>query len=66
MKSEQLIIKKLNKIEKEVKEIREHMVDVDTILTSEEKKLLDESVKHEKEGTLMSLEELENVRNKAG
>ena len=65
MKAEQQILQKLNKIEKEVEDIREHMVDVDVILTAEEKILLDESVKHEKEGTLVSLEELKNVRNKA-
>ena len=40
------------------------MVDVDTILTEEEKRLLDESIKHEKEGTLVSLEAVKNVRNK--
>ena len=65
MKAEQQILQKLDKIEKEVEDIREHMVDVDVILTAEEKILLDESVKHEKEGTLVSLEELKNVRNKA-
>lgn len=66
MKTEQQILEKLDKIEKEVKEIREHMVDADTILTAEERKLLDESVKHEKEGSLVPLKELENVRNKTG
>ena len=66
MTSEQLILEKLEKIEKEVKEIREHMVDVDVILTAEERTLLDESVKNEREGKLISLEELENVRSKAG
>ena len=63
---EEQIIQKLEKIEKEVEEIKEHMVDVDVILTEEEKRLLDESVKHEEEGTLVSLEELKNVRNKTG
>ena len=37
----------------------------DTILTAEERKLLDESVRNEKEGKLISLEELEHVRNKS-
>jgi len=64
METQQLIIKKLDKLEKEIKYIREHMVDADTILTSEERKLLDESIVHEKEGSLVSLEDLENVRNK--
>lgn len=66
MKAEQQILKKLGKIEKKIEEIKEHMVDADTILTEEERRLLDESIKHEKEGKLISLEELENVRNKAG
>ena len=65
MQAEQQILEKLEKIEKEVKEIREHMVDVDVILTEEERRLLDESVRHEKEGQLVSLEVLENVRHKA-
>ena len=41
------------------------MVDADTILTTEEKKLLDQSIENEKAGKLTSLEELENVRDKA-
>jgi len=60
------IHKDLKFIKKEINDIKEHMVDVDTILTEEEKRLLDESVKHEKEGKLISLEELENARNKTG
>ena len=62
---EQLILQKLEKIEKEVEEIREHMVDVDTLLTAEERVLLDESIKHEKENKLVSLEEIEHARSKA-
>ncbi|HIJ98213.1 TPA: hypothetical protein H1009_03940 [archaeon] len=65
MQLEQKILKKLDKIEKEVEEIKAHMVDVDVILTEDEKKLLDESLVHEKEGSLVSLGEVENVRNKA-
>jgi len=64
MKSEQLILEKLEKIEKEVGEIKEHMVDVDTILTAEERVMIDDSIKHEKEGKLVSLDDIENVRNK--
>ncbi|MBI2676252.1 MAG: hypothetical protein HYX24_07370 [Candidatus Aenigmarchaeota archaeon] len=66
MKIEQRILEKLEKIENDVEEIREHMIDVDTILTVEEKILLDESVKNERGRKLISLEELENVRNKTG
>lgn len=35
----------------------EHMVDADTILSEEEKVLIDESFKHEKEGKLVSISE---------
>ncbi len=65
MEIENRILERLERIEREVIEIKEHMVDVDTILTEEERKLLDQSFIHEKEGKLMSLEELEHVRNKA-
>lgn len=61
---ENRILERLERIEREVIEIKEHMVDVDTILTEEERKLLDQSFIHEKEGKLISLEELEHVRNK--
>jgi len=60
----QQILDTLVRIEKEVGEIKEHMVDVDVILTEEERILLDKSLKHEKEGKLISFEEIENVRNK--
>lgn len=58
MKTEQLILEKLEKIEKNVEDIKEHMVDVDTILTTEERILLDQSIKNEKEGKLVSNKEL--------
>ncbi len=64
MDKEHLILEKLEKIEKEVEEIREHMVDVDTILTEEERRLLEQSKKREKEGKLFSIEDIDNVRNK--
>lgn len=66
MELEQQILQKLERIEKEVEVIKEQMVDVDTILTEEERRLLDESIRNEKEDKLISLEELENVRSKAG
>ena len=62
---EQKILEKLDFLSKEIEEIKEHMVDVDVILSEEERRLLDASVKHEKEDKLVSLEELENVRRKA-
>lgn len=60
----QQILDKLTRLEREVGEIKEHMVDVDIILTEEERILLDNSIKHEKEDKLISFEEIENVRNK--
>jgi hypothetical protein len=65
MTQEQQILKKLDKIEKELVDIREHMVDVDSILTSEERDILDASIKNEKEGKLISLEDVENARSQA-
>jgi hypothetical protein len=59
------IMNELKSIKEELHFIKEHMVDVDTILTVGEKKLLDESIKNEKTGKLTSLEKLENVRNSA-
>ncbi len=65
MDQETLILQKLEKIEKEVEEIREHMVDVDTLLTAEDRLLLGQSIQHEKEGKLVSLEDVEYARTKA-
>lgn len=61
----QTIQEELKAIRTDLEYLKEHMVDVDVILTEEERRLLDESVKHEKQGKLISLEELENARNKA-
>ena len=62
---EKQILDKLGRIEKELDEIREHMVDVDTLLNEDEKKLLEESEKREARGELSSLEDIENARTKA-
>ncbi len=60
----QIILEKLNSIQSELGYIKEHMIDRDTILTEEEKLMINASIKHEKEGKLVSLEDIENVRNK--
>ncbi|MCC4771053.1 hypothetical protein FXV91_13015 [Methanosarcina sp. DH2] len=39
-------------------DIREHMIDIDCILTDEERKLVDESHESQKKGTLISLSEV--------
>ena len=62
---QQNIDTRLDKIEKTLKYIQENMIDVDVIITEEEIRMLDESVKNEKSGDLVSLEEIKNVRNKA-
>ncbi len=60
----QNIINRLDRIERAIKQIQENMIDADAILTEEEKRMLDESVKHEREGKLVSLEAIKDVRNK--
>lgn len=63
---QQNISDRLDRIERALKNIQENMIDVDIIITQEERRMLDESVKNEKSGKLVSLEEVKNVRNKAG
>ena len=55
---------RLDRIEKTLKYIQENMIDVDVIITEEERRMLDDSVKNEKLGNLVSLEKIKNVRNK--
>ena len=59
------IMDELKSIKDELHYIKVHMVDVDTILTAEEKQLLDKSIVNEKAGNLTSLEVLKNVRSNA-
>ncbi|MEK6827678.1 MAG: hypothetical protein AABX99_04310 [Nanoarchaeota archaeon] len=61
---EQNIINRLDRIEKALREIQENMIDPDVIITEEERKMLEESVKNEKTGKLISLGAIKNVRNK--
>ena len=65
MNTEMLILEKLEKIEKKVEDIRAHMVDVDTILTTEERRLLDQSIVDEKMGKFTRLEDMNHVRHRA-
>ena len=64
MNSEQLILEELKVIRKEVEEIKEHMIDVDTTLTLEEEKRLNESLKEHKAGKSIKLEDFEKEINK--
>lgn len=61
---QQSINSRLDRIEKTLKFIQEKMVDVDIIMTEEERAMLNKSVENEKAGNLVSLEEIKNVRNK--
>jgi len=56
MKSEQLILQKLEKIEKEVEGIKEHMVDADAVLTEEDFTALLDYRKEKRENKLVSHE----------
>jgi hypothetical protein len=49
------IFRELEYIKAELTNIKEHMVDADTILSEEERMLVKESFEHEKEGKLLSL-----------
>ena len=55
---QQAIIDRLDKIEETLKNIQETISDPDTILTEEERQLLDESIINQKEGKLISSSEL--------
>lgn len=54
MASEQQILQKLDKIEKEIVTIKEHMVDVDSIMTEEDYLALLAYRKEKESGTLVS------------
>ena len=63
---QQNIDARLDRIEKTLRHVQENMVDVDVIITEEERRMLEGSVENEKSENLVSLEEIKNVRNKAG
>ncbi|MDI6859003.1 MAG: hypothetical protein QMC85_00750 [Methanocellales archaeon] len=53
------IVEELKTIREDLDYIKKHMVDVDTILTPEEEKRLEESLKEYKEGETTRLEDFE-------
>lgn len=64
------LIQELKEIKMDLNFIKEHMVDVDTILTPEEEERLEESLRDLRAGKATSLEEFEkqmkrNVQHKA-
>ena len=52
-------MKELKEIKKEIKYIKEHMVDVDFFLSHEEEKILEKSMKEFEEGKAVKLEDFE-------
>ncbi len=55
----QQVLQKLDAIKLELDYIKEHIIDVDTVLTSEERERLHESLTDLKKGRTISLEEFE-------
>jgi len=56
---EKEIWEELKVIRRELGYIKEHMVDVDTVLTQEEERILDESLREFEEGETTKLEDFE-------
>lgn len=61
-KIDKKIFEELNFIKKQLAEIKEHMVDIDTLLTAEEKELVFRSFENEAKGKLVPLKKLEKTR----
>ncbi|MGC1123159.1 MAG: hypothetical protein WBA22_18910 [Candidatus Methanofastidiosia archaeon] len=57
--TERELIKELKAIKKDLAYIKEYMVDIDTILTPREEKILEDGIKEFKEGKAIKLEDLE-------
>ena len=53
---ERRVLKELGEIKRELRIMKKQLMDLDIFLTEEEHKLLDESIKHEKEGKLVALD----------
>ncbi len=56
--NESQIVEELKSIKEELRYIKEHMVDIDTILTPNEKEILKESIDEFKRGETTKLEDL--------
>ncbi|AKB50900.1 hypothetical protein MSBRW_1647 [Methanosarcina barkeri str. Wiesmoor] len=61
-KIEKKLFEELNFIKKQLGEIKEHMVDIDSLLTAEEKELVLRSFENEARGKLVPLNRLEEIR----
>jgi hypothetical protein len=53
------VLEELKAIRRDLLYIKKHMVDVDTILTAEEEKILEESLEEHKKGKTTSLKDFE-------
>ncbi len=61
---EKEIWEELKVIRRELEYIKEHMVDVDTVLTQEEERILDDSLREFEEGEATKLEDFEKELRK--
>jgi hypothetical protein len=60
-KIDKKIFEELTFIKKQLAEIKEHMVDIDMLLTAEEKELVFRSFENEERGRLVPLKKLEKT-----
>jgi len=58
MSTQQIVMEKLDKMEKEIHQIKEHMVDVDSIMTEDDYEALLSYRKEKASGKLISHEQL--------
>lgn len=61
-KIDKKIFEEFNVIKKQLAEIKEHMVDIDMLLTVEEKELVFRSFENEARGRLVPLKKLEKMK----
>lgn len=61
-KIDKKIFEELNFIKKQLAEIKEHMVDIDMLLTAEEKELVFRSFENEARGRLVPFKKLEKMK----
>ncbi|MCC4768362.1 hypothetical protein FXW07_17600 [Methanosarcina sp. DH1] len=61
-KIEKKLFEELNFIKKQLGEIKEHMVDIDSLLSEEEKELVLKSFENEARGKLVPLNRVEEIR----
>ncbi|MDD3248097.1 MAG: hypothetical protein PHF18_14795 [Methanosarcina sp.] len=61
-KIDKKILEELNLIKKQLGEIKEHMVDIDSLLTAEEKDLVFRSFENESRGKIIPFKKLEEMR----